>query len=359
MKKAVIIELGSSHSECIYSLYLFFEKSGYEVTLVLNNKLYERTGFFRNKCAVHYFDLTGNRNTIRSYVAIRNMLKAVKFDNAVFLTAGGVALRNFLMMPISRKSSISGILHNTDKLSNSVTDRFIYKRMSKFFVLADFMLEYLPEKYCKKTQSIYTVFYPEYSQKNPEIQKSKDEFWVGIPGTVEFSRRDYMGLIRELKEKNIDNNIRFLLLGPGNYRDSNLPEVLKQVKNNRLENSLIHFDGYLKDEDFYSYLQSCDVLLPLIHPDKEQYNKFIKNKITGTYNLSAGFKIPMLCHKAMSSIDDFISTSLFYEYGGLYELIRKLSTDHDYLAKMKSGLFKIEKFGFEYQRKKFVNFLEQ
>lgn len=357
-KKAAIIEFGTSHSECLYTFYLFFKESGYDVTLILNENLKDSADVFRDKCSVQFYSFEGKRNTIKSYAAIRNLITHENFSDVLFLSAGGVALRNFLMMPLPRKLRTSGILHNTDKLTRSITDKFIFRRIRRFFVLADFMLEYLPAQYMKKTQSIYTVYYPKLPSQHKSIQKNENEFFIGIPGTVEFTRRDYNGLVKELEGKLINSNVKFILLGPGNNRDSNLREILTRIRSIGLENKFLHFENYLSDKDFSANLSLCDALLPLIHPDKDSYSKFIKYKISGTYNLSIGYKIPMLCHTSLDKIDDFRSTSLFYEHGKLCELINKLSSDKTYFEDIKSLLFLNEKYEFEYQRKRFLRFIE-
>jgi hypothetical protein len=358
LKKAAIIELGTSHSECLYSVYLFLRESGYEVTIMLNNKLEESAAAFKDKCDIHFYSFKGKRSSLKSYVAIRNLISTEGFSDVIFLSAGGVALRNFLMMPLPRNINTAGILHNTDKLTRSITDKLIFRRVKKFFVLADFMLDYLPPNYRKKTQSIYTIYHPDYKSQLEGISKSESEFWIGIPGTVEFSRRDYEGFISELKVKGMNSNVKFILLGPGNNRDSNLDEILKHVRSIGLENSFRYFRHYLSDAEFYANLINCDALLPLIHPDKDIYGKFLKYKISGTYNLSIGFRIPMLCHISLYNIEDFHSTSLFYDYSRLTELINKLSSDKQYFKEQKSGLFNNPKWNFEFQRKRFLRFIE-
>ena len=52
--------------------------------------------------------------------------------------------------------------------------------------------------------------------------------------------------------------------------------------------------------------------MPLVHPSKPQFRKYLTEKISGTYNLAFAYKKPMLCPEDMAVYEDFKDTSVFY-----------------------------------------------
>jgi hypothetical protein len=358
LKKALIIEIGTSHLENIYSQVLFFKRSGYEVSLALNDKVKKRTEYLSEISSVKYYSFENFIAIWKSNFLIRRNIITSNYSAVLLHSANGALVRNLLMLSYPEDIIFAGVLHNTDNLLQSFSQKIISKKIKKYFVLADYMLEYLPEEYKSKTESTYTIFLPEYSQVNIEHPKKDNEFRICIPGTVEYSRRDYNGLIEELSDAKLNSNVKFVLLGPGNYRDSNMDEILEKIEELGLRDNFISFYEFVDDMKFYNYVKSCDAVLPLIHADNSLYEKFIRYKISGSYNIAYAFKLPLICHKSMGHIDDFRENGIFYDHGYLIELINKFSNDKTPFENLKNKMYKFKKWEFEFQREKYINFLE-
>lgn len=357
--KAAIIEFGTSHTEIIYSQLLFLKEGGAEVSLFINEKLRESAEWFGDLCDITFLPFNDFKASRASYAEIKKKLTTENFTHFILNSAEGALARNFLLTRLPRSIQRAGIIHNTDKLTGSTTQKIITARLDKYFVLSDYMMQHLPKNFKKPTASFYPIFEPEYKDASVQFPKTSGEFRVGIPGTVEFSRRDYEGLLEELKLKRPNGNIKFILLGPGNNRDSNLNQILNELHNLGLKDGFIYFEDYIDNDTFYTYLKSCDALLPLINADKSQYAKFIKHKITGTYNLSYAWKIPMINHASLNAIDDFAENGIFYNSERLSETLNKFSGDKELYNSVKSNMLMASKWGFEYQQNRYISFLEE
>ena len=61
--------------------------------------------------------------------------------------------------------------------------------------------------------------------------------------------------------------------------------------------------------------------MPLVHPSKPQFRKYLTEKISGTYNLAFAYKKPMLCPEDMAVYEDFKDTSVFYNLNNFADFI--------------------------------------
>ena len=65
--------------------------------------------------------------------------------------------------------------------------------------------------------------------------------------------------------------------------------------------------------------------MPLVHPSKPQFRKYLTEKISGRYNLAFAYKKPMLCPEDMAVYEDFKDTSVFYNLNNFADFINNLS----------------------------------
>src|SRR5690606_6018145 len=108
-----------------------------------------------------------------------------------------------------------GVLHGINKLKGSFTQKKINRKIKNYFLLNDYVLDNL-----KKTsypsdlrfETYYPIDFPDFPNP-PDINKNDREFWIGIPGQVEYKRRDYEGLVNAVSKITCKKSIRFLLLG--------------------------------------------------------------------------------------------------------------------------------------------------
>ena len=91
----------------------------------------------------------------------------------------------------------------------------------------------------------------------------------------------------------------------------------------------------------------------MISPEIPIYNKYLTEKISGTYNLSIAYRKPMLCPMEMAGIEDFKDTALFYDKSTFFEYINALVPDKP----LATGLFQSPKWQVQEQLKRLEAFI--
>jgi hypothetical protein len=119
----------------------------------------------------------------------------------------------------------------------------------------------------------------------------------------------------------------------------------------------VTFDNFVPHDLFRSYLEKSDVIMPLIHPSKKEFRQFKGLKISGSFNLAFAHKKPLLCDKEFEEYEDFRENSFFYSNSQMVDVTNRLAEDSS-LIKNKI-LYKNPKWDFEFQRKKYVEFIEK
>lgn len=352
---AALIELYPSHDECLYSQIRFLKDSGYTVHVICITELKSRIQDTNDVDHFHFLQYgKGRWSNLVELIKIRRYLIKNNIKIAVFNTTHGSRIRNLLL--ISHKHiRFVGIAHIATKIYTGFTSKLIRLKVKQYFVLNDYILPHLPRIKGVKVSSFYPIFFPSYTPQ--DINKSPDEFWVCIPGGMEFKRKDCWALLRGLSRCKLDPRIRFILLGRTNRNNEEVKEFINQLQDHNLDKHFVMFDEYVSRDTFYSYLSNSDIILPLIHPDKKIYAQYIKYKISGTFNLSFGFKIPMLCEKSFGKIEDFKISSIFYEENKLIEEINSLIERSSEINQKKEAILINPKFEFEHQKARYINFI--
>ena len=175
------------------------------------------------------------------------------------------------------------------------------------------------QEVCRKPSvAIYPIFYPAFNTF--ELTKKPGEVWIVIPGAVSLGRRDYLTLLRP--DVPYASHIKFIILGNKNKADGQL--IHKEVNKAGFQSNFIFFDGFVPEEEFYSYVLQCDYIMPLIHPGRGEYDKYVSEKISGTYNLATAYRKIMLCPKDMETYEDFRDSSLFYDSDDIQSFVNSL-----------------------------------
>ena len=356
-KKAALLEISTAHDECLYSQLCFLKDSGYETELICSSVLKDKVSLIDSDFATIFFILGKNIfGDFSNLLSLRKYLIDKKFNKVIFNSADGIRIRNLLLFPFPMEIEFAGILHDAEKVVRSSNQKFINKRVKKYFVLNDYVLNYVNllklEK--QKFESVYTIFQPEYD--SIKISKPANEFWVCIPGRIEQKRRDYNQLLKSLSQTHLNENVKIILLGsPDDNFKRQLKETIEKLK---LTKQIILFEVFLDNKTFYSYLKLSDVILPLIHPSNVWFDKYFKTQISGSYNMAFAYKIPLLCEKSFSAYEDFNDTSFFYEVDNLIGKINELASDKNQFTKQKSSMYKLPKWNYDFQREKYIKFLE-
>ena len=166
--KIALIEIGSSHDECLYSQVKILSSVS-DLTLICDNSLRENT---------KHYDLIDRRIFVsigkgyKKWVSLFRLWRlccSENFDKIIFNTAQGKLIQILLTFPFPKKTNFYGVLHNTLKLKQSVSQKKISKKIIHYFILND----YLKDKIIADTSfsTFYPIFYPKY--KLQTIHKKK------------------------------------------------------------------------------------------------------------------------------------------------------------------------------------------
>jgi hypothetical protein len=356
-KKAALIEISTAHDECLYSQLSFLKDSGYEVDLICSSVLRNKIPVIASGFTSTFFSFGKNViSDIRNLLSLRKFLIRKKINKVIFNSADGIRIRNFLLLSFPKEIEFAGILHDSEKVIRSGNQKFINKKVKKYFVLSDYVLNYALSLKLEKQrfESFYAIFQPEYSPI--KISKPHDEFWVCIPGRVEQKRRDYDQLLMSLSQTRLNEKVKIILLGTPDEKFK--PQLKEKINKLNLAKQFILFEEFLDNETFYSYLKLSDIVLPLIHPSAAWFNKYFRTQISGSYIMAYTYKIPLLCEKSFSVYEDFNDTSFFYVVDNLIESINELASNRNHFIEKRNTLYKLPKWNYDFQRDRYIKFLE-
>ncbi len=336
----ILIEFYPYHSELIYSQLLFLTESDFNVTLICDQRNAANSDDFRGLASVRTYDF----KKIASLFKLWLFLLSSKSNYVIFNTAQGSRMLKFALFWLPKRIKLAGIIHNTKKLKASFGQKLISRKVKSYFVLASYMQKFFPygDEDKIKSEFINCSYLPQLEEI--EIKKQSGEIWLGIPGSIEYKRRDYEFLLELVKSDGFPNHVCFILLG--NSLKGQGPEFISNLKKLNVENNFKWFEGYVSDELFASYMEKVDYLFPLIHPVTASAEDYLKYKVSGTFIQSRTYQKPMICHQIFNT-DYFDYSAIFYD--SEKEIIEYL--------KQNTPTQKPEKPVFEEDRKKYRDFL--
>jgi len=341
--KVALVELGNSHDECIYSQIVFLKDAGYKVDGFFNPIIVKQVSSFSHqftKILPFNFEKLNFYNKIKLTFQLYKALKT--YDKVIFNTIRSSTIRDLmLLLKFHNKVECIGVIHNTKKLTSSFTQKIINFKIKKYFVLADHLLDRTITNL--KVESFYPIFF--LNQKYTHLNQNKNQNWICIPGRVEFKRRNYKGLLEYVKTGKIKDTIKFLILGNINTHDGKIfrDEVIKY----KLEKHFIFFDSFIPNKDYFNYIYSSNYILLLLHND----NNYLKYKIAGSYNLAYAFKKPILYSTFYANISDFKENGLPYDETNFIQVCNNLP------VKNNLKIYQNDKWKYEYQKNKYLNFI--
>lgn len=334
-KKVLLLEFNNWHDECLFSACSFLKAHGCEFSLVLNEKLKSRVGKeLYGSANVHFLPFNGLGRMLKSFRRIKRLLKEGGYTHLYLNTAQGSVVLKFFLSGIPSRVKVIGVIHDVAKLNSSVGQRIITRRIDHYLLLNDILLGSYNKRCRKPVSVLYSIDVPAY--KTVDIVKPEGEVWIAIPGDFSFVRRDYGSIFFPGAVYN--KNVKFIILS--NSRKSDGKEILARIKEYSLAGNVITFDSFVDSSLFYSYIKKCDYIMPLVHPSKETYVKYLTDKISGTYNIAFAYRKIMLCPKEMSAYEDFSDTSLFYDESSVCGFINSLLPSPD-----NSRFYKLAKWG--------------
>jgi hypothetical protein len=311
----LILEIGGSHIECTYSFLHILKSKGHNVSLCCNEDLIQ--SFPERKL------LTGELlvpNIIKPHKQlavlwrIRQYIIRNNISHLVVNTSEIKLIRNLIFF-LPSNLNCTGLVHNAKKLESGQTFiKILSKKMLKYFVLGEYLLENLQPHSVFKVAPFFPIYFPKPKPQN--ISKPNGEFWVIIPGSVLQSRRDYVPLLNQLKSRECRNNIRFVFLG--NF-DSTVSEDVALLLNG--VNNLITFNHFLDYDFFHNYMQLADVILPLIKLEGDEM--YADGRISGSYNLGLAYQLPFFLPQQMHINKDLADYSIYYN--SMQQLMEELN----------------------------------
>lgn len=354
-KQILLIESTGSHLEWIYTQNLFLNNSDYELHVACDNQFRTRLKYMSND-RLHMFNFikVNLREYIKEIFKIRKLFKKYNYDLIVFNTAHNNFVRDVLIV-LPNKTKKIGLLHRGQNLVNSATQRFITKRINGYITLADYQAKHVKLLTSKSLQTIYNTQFM-YQIKQPE--KINNQFFnVVIPGAVERYRRDYYSLIQFIENTDLPDDIRFIFLGKLNTHSDEHKDIFKQIEESPKNKYILYFTDYVNDDVFDKYIQSADILLPLIHPSMDNFDNYLKYQISGTFNLAYAYYKPMLIHEKFEEYPEFRISSIFYRTESLMDKLLEVYKNTEILKELENNIKTNQNLTFNCQREKYLYFI--
>ena len=318
MKKVLIIEVGGSHTENLYSLICLFKEQNLAVSLSCNEslfKLFPNNNEFEQSLLLP--DDLSFRKQIFHFWKIRKFIQKNKFEAVDIGTTESTLTRNLsFFLPLN--ITYTGIIHNAKKLEKGSTiEKIVFRKVKKFIVLSNYLLNNITPLKKYRVAAFLPIYFPRVRVN--EGLKKDNEIFITIPGLVENKRRDYLSFFNTLKQYQYNKQVKIILLGKlGNEADFPFFDLLNSL--NEWKNNIVYFNEYLNYETFHGYIALTDYLLPLIKTEEDSfYGNF---RISGTFNLGLGYHKPFLLPNTYKENFDINAYSIFYNsYNRLFDLL--------------------------------------
>jgi hypothetical protein len=319
--KVALVEISGSHDECLYTqVRIINSRPNTALTLFVTPALIAQVSGIVEPTQLRAVSMRKGWRGLIDAIALRNLLVREGFDLIVFNTCQGKAVRNTLMLPYPTKTRFAGVLHHTDKLVNSFTQKAISRKVKHYFVLSDRLL---PAD--RHSDLRFSYFYPiEFPAiRGRLLPKHEGEVWLCVPGQVEEKRRDYEALISAIRTKGLAPHIRLVLLGRYGNSDEG-KRIHARIEALGLGAQVMMWQDFVPNELFHSLMHQCDAVLPLLHPSTASF-KLYDNRITGAFNLAIGYGKTLILERSFENYPDFAGRSVFYRTDKLPELLNTLT----------------------------------
>lgn len=344
--KIALIEIGGSHDECLYSQVKILKSvENIELSLVYNESLQD---------SIDYFDLVDHKKPVlirsgsKRLIDLFKLWKWIKkegFDKVIFNTAQGKIISRLLLLPF--KAKLYGTLHNIRKLAGSGSQKLITKKMERYFVLNQYLIEKInPQaKAAKEFVEFHPIFFPNYPKYG--IEKKENEIWICVPGQVENKRRDYPALFESLKNEGCNKNLKFIFLGRCGHQHGDGEYVKSQINALGMEDNFMLWEAFVDVKLFHNMLAVCDYILPLMHKGHPSGDLYV-NQISGAFNIAAGYKTPLIMEKAYAGEKFTDYDTVLYDKQNIMQVLNGLCQAPNPVN------YKLEKWSFAYQRKQYL-----
>ncbi len=330
MTNVLIIELGGSHIEVIYSIIRLMDIKKCPVHFIGNHQLLPLLPEPEKMAGIAgVADVFSFSEQLKTIFFIRKYIRQHNISTVIIGTAEITIVRNlcFFLPAIN----CTAIVHNAKKLEHSFTfSKILSRKIKQFLVLGNYLLRELKPDPVFSIASFYPVYFPR--PKRVVCSKPAGECWVTIPGGVSELRREYIPLLTALQTTRLDAGIKIIFLG----KLYKVPEILELLqKTGTADNTVKTFDDYLDYDTFHSYMLHSDLMLPLLKFDDSDF--YSNKRISGSFNLGLGYHIPFLLSSNYKQNDDLSPFSIYYDtMEELITTINKIARDSSAMEAIKN-----------------------
>jgi len=306
---------------------------------------------FDNVVRVHTVRTGGGEiGAMRTALQLHRLTGRLGADLVVFNTAHGAVVRDFTLLPQGRRR-LAGVVHNILKLDASTGQKIITRRMRRYLVLNDYLLDNRQDKLDVVLDWFYPIFFPPFTPV--DVTKGDKEIWACIPGKVDFKRRDYEGLLMALGRVDLPANLRILFLGSFE-NDATQERVEGLVAATGSPDRFKFFEGFTDHGAYQSHLAASNLILPLLHPGTERFHEYSGVQISGAFNLAFSHKVPLLMERSFARYAAFEGNSIFYDLEDLAPTLGRLASDPAEAHARTSAMREDPRYTFEFQRDRYL-----
>ncbi|NRA13439.1 MAG: hypothetical protein HRT57_15955 [Crocinitomicaceae bacterium] len=345
-----LIEIGGSHDECLLSQMHAIKATGRKILLITFSEILERNPEFKNYIADTLFvDMSGSkRERGREVSKIWKKIKTSKCEKVVLNTAEGNLVRFLCLKALFSNVKFIGIVHSTRKFERSFTQRIINKKVKKYFLLSENLLNSILPPSKIKVDYFYPLRFPKTDNL---LEKGKKT--VVIIGGVERRRKDLDGFI-EIAQQVKRDDVQFVFLGKSDPALEDVKDFQAAIAKKGLSEKVKTYDHFLSQVDFISQIQNADLILPIVHPNTRSAEEYFKSRISGAMSVSFGYKIPMMLHQGYAEIEEMKVASFYYN---MENFGKKLDLVLDTIDTKRAEMIAHPNYNVEFQEARYLDFL--
>lgn len=345
-----LIEIGGSHDECLLSQIHAIKSTGRELLLITSAQIVDRNPEFKNYIdEVLLVDMNRSKSERSKEVSkIWKKIKAYNSEKVILNSAEGNLVRSLCLKAIFSKIEFIGIVHSTRKFENSFTQKIINKKIKKYLMLSENLVNSITPPSKVQVDYFYPIRYPSYKKT---IQKTGKT--VIIIGGVERRRKDLDGFLEIISQVK-KGEVKFIFLGKSDEKLEDVQYFQNEIKARNMSDLIVTYDHFVSQEEFDAQIQNADLILPIVHPYTKSAEEYFKSRMSGAMSVSFGYKIPMLIHEGYAHIDEMKSASFYYNEENFGTVLTSALVARD----QKSDEMKAYKsYDVEFQERRYLKFL--
>ncbi|MEY4673599.1 MAG: hypothetical protein RL148_1383 [Planctomycetota bacterium] len=323
-----LLELHASHDECLWSQVAFCRAMGSEPLVVCHPAIAARAPLLLP--GVETWPVEAEHGTLGRLRQMRSLVRRLQergVRSVVVNTTSGPQVRDFVLAARSR-FHLAGIAHHAGRLHGSATMRLMGIWLRDHFVLAEYVLAAAHAPRGHRVSHFHPVHFPPTLHA---LAGPRQGFRIVVPGQVESKRRDYAGFFRALAGKDLPPDLEVVLLGRSAHKHGSRVELEQCARECGIAQRIRWFDGFVDDATFYRELQLGSVVMPLVHPGTGNHESYRTEQVSGAFNLGWGFRVPLLVHRSLATLQPFADAALAYDLDSVAGLLAGLARDPEAL----------------------------